>query len=420
MAAPLPSPEMPAGPRPTRAGGLRILLVVPFAPRFDNFHGGRVTAQMLVHLAERHSVALIYMRRPGQDSVQEHVAGLCDLVREIPLSPSRLSEGWRNRVNVVLSPARRRPVSVAANYSSDLIGAIQTVADTWQPDVIQLEHDALAYCAPQLAGGAAQVLVSHDPGLLSAEHLAAVTHGRQRLAHRLDVAVWRRYWRRTLPSLDAVVVFTHEDGQAIRRVIPAGRVHTIPLGIDIPPEPFSAVGHDGSVVFVGGYNHHPNADAALRLLTSIMPAVRQADPARLCVLVGDGPTQEMREAAGPLDEVTGRVDSVDPYVDRAAVIALPIRIGGGMRVKLMEALAAGKAVVASSVAVAGLPLVDGEQFVLAESDEQFATAIPALLADDARRAQLGAAARAWAEANLGWPARIDLYEELYRSLVSEK
>src|SRR2546422_10461962 len=98
--------------------------------------------------------------------------------------------------------------------------------------------------------------------------------------------------------------------------------------------------------------------------------------------------------------VTGPVPDVTPYLDRTAIVVVPLRLGGGMRVKVLEALAAGKAMIASPLAVEGLAVVDGEHAVLAETDQQFCDAIVQLLADPARRAALAGSARAWACAHL--------------------
>jgi glycosyltransferase involved in cell wall biosynthesis len=115
--------------------------------------------------------------------------------------------------------------------------------------------------------------------------------------------------------------------------------------------------------------------------------------------------------------VTGWVEDVTPYLARAAVVVAPIRTGGGQRVKVIEALSAGKALVASRRAIEGFDLGDGREVVLAETDEEFANAILRLLADEDERVALGTRARAWAEANLSWARTIDGYEELYFELT---
>ena len=193
----------------------------------------------------------------------------------------------------------------------------------------------------------------------------------------------------------------------------------ISLGIDLPATPLSPAGVGEPVaLYVGGYSHRPNEDAALRLERSIMPLVRRRLPNVRLLLVGATPSDAMRAAAGEADTITGEVPSVEPYLDQAALVVLPIRIGGGMRVKLLEALAAGKAVVASPLAAAGLELTSGQQIVLADTDDEFAKAIVDLLADHAAREQLGRNARSWAVAHLSWESRVTQYERLYRSLLS--
>jgi glycosyltransferase involved in cell wall biosynthesis len=117
--------------------------------------------------------------------------------------------------------------------------------------------------------------------------------------------------------------------------------------------------------------------------------------------------------------LTGFVPDLRPYLDRAAVVVAPLRVGGGMRVKVVEALAAGKAVVASGRAISGLSISDGEQVLLAETDHEFGDAVVRLLRDPERRAALAHRAHAWACAHLGWDEPISAYERLYESLVSE-
>jgi glycosyltransferase involved in cell wall biosynthesis len=285
--------------------------------------------------------------------------------------------------------------------------------------VVQLEGDVLAYCVDYLKGSSpTTLLVIHDPGLPSTDELVDATKGRQHIAHRLDALAWRRYWRRWLPRFDSVVNLTRDDARAVTQAVPSVTPLDIPLGIDIPAQPLCPLGSGSpGVVFVGGYNHTPNIDAAIRLMSLIMPRVRAQAPELQLTIVGDSPTAEMRDAAGEYDEITGRVSAVAPYLDRASLVVLPIRLGGGMRVKLLEALAAGKAVVASPVAAAGLH-VDGRQVLrIADSDEEFSATITELLGDDAARAELGRNARRWALENLSWSSRRAQYEKLYFNLL---
>jgi glycosyltransferase involved in cell wall biosynthesis len=382
-----------------------------------------VVAQLLGVLADHHELAVIALREPSDPPLAPELAARCAIVREVAVDPHRFGgPAWRHRQRVLTMPFTHRPTRVAIAHSRRLVAVARELVGEFAPDIIQIEDDSIAYCAPALAGGPAPVvLVAHDPGLGVAQGRVAVTGGRQQFAHRMEEAEWRGYWRRTLPHVDAAVTFTDSDAALLRREVPGVDVETIPLGIDIPAATPTAAGSgDPSVLFVGGYGHPPNEDAALRLQREIMPRVRERRPGLALTLVGINPTVAMRAAAGPDDDVTGRVDSVTPYVDRAAVIALPIRLGGGMRVKLLEAMAAGKAVVATPLAAAGLDVRDGEQIVLADTDAQFADAINRMLDDPQRRSEIGARAREWAIANLSWESRLESYEALYRRLLSRR
>jgi polysaccharide biosynthesis protein PslH len=167
------------------------------------------------------------------------------------------------------------------------------------------------------------------------------------------------------------------------------------------------------VLFVGSYTHQPNVDAAKRLANSIMPLVRIRFPSTSLRLVGERPPDGVRRLSADDTVVTGRVRDVRPYLESAAVVVAPMRLGGGVRVKVLEALAAGKAVVATPLAVAGLDVASGRELLLGTSDEELAHAICSLLADPDERAAMGARARAWAGRRPGWTESIALLEQLY-------
>jgi glycosyltransferase involved in cell wall biosynthesis len=168
---------------------------------------------------------------------------------------------------------------------------------------------------------------------------------------------------------------------------------------------------------VGNFTHPPNVDAAQRLAGDIFPAIHAQRPDVRLWIVGDQPPPELVALAGEAVTVTGRVPDVRPYLEAAAVVVVPMRLGGGMRVKVMEALAAGKALIASRVAVEGLDLTPGAHYLLAETDEEFEIAILTLLIKPQQRLALGTAAYGWARGSLGWARAGAAYEQLYDQLL---
>ncbi len=223
-------------------------------------------------------------------------------------------------------------------------------------------------------------------------------------------------------AVDRVVVFTDRDRAALLPYSASTPVVRIPFGVDLPGSAASPLGTDPpTLLFVGNFHHPPNEDAARHLVEDILPAVRQTWPATRAAIVGAYPPDwllAMRQDG--VVEVPGAVDDVGPWMDRAALVVMPLRLGGGMRLKTLEALAAGKAIVASPLAVEGLDLHDGQQLRTARSDREFVDCIRGLLGSPEQRRQLAASARSWAAAHASWARVADAYAALYTAVLAER
>lgn len=392
---------------------MRILAVVPYAPRADATHGGaRAAAGLLLGLARRHPVAIAYLLESGEPPLDEELRDQADAVVEVAMP--RLSDSvWAQRRRRARAAAGGRPTWAAERSVPELHERLRALSRTWKPDVAQLHFQIASVYGGDLPG-VPSVLLVYEPGTA---HAAA---GRRGPSPRLDEAVWRRFERRALRDAGVTVALTRRDRDALLQLEQPARIEVIPLGVDISVEPLDALGRGEVVCFVGNFRHTPNVDAARRLATAIFPRVVAERPRAQLRLVGADPPPEVLALAGERIEIAASVPDVTPELDRAAVVAIPLRLGGGMRVKTLEALAAGKAVVASQAAVEGIDVMDGVQIRLAEDDEDFAGAISELLESPERRATLGAAARAWAERHAGWDARVDEHERLLRSLVEPR
>jgi glycosyltransferase involved in cell wall biosynthesis len=247
--------------------------------------------------------------------------------------------------------------------------------------------------------------------------MVRTTKGLTRLARRLEVMAWRRYERATRPRFDAIVAFAERDLADVRPSAGAASLLTIPLAVDVPAEPLNPQGTDPpTILFVGAFAHYPNVDSALWLGRQIFPRVLERVPDARLELVGHEPSEEVRALAGGAVTVTGSVPDVTPHLDRAAVVVAPIRLGGSMRMKVLEPLAAGKALVATPRAAEGVEATAGEQYILAAEEDELVEALVALLLDRDRRSALGASARGWSEQNLGWAKGVAAFEGLYDAL----
>jgi glycosyltransferase involved in cell wall biosynthesis len=286
-----------------------------------------------------------------------------------------------------------RPRGVTAMASPRLSERIRAVCRDWRPDVVQLEHLPMGRFAADAQPGAVLLRVL-EPSAAAAAERAEHARGIARLAARLDAAIWSRFECRALAEVDAVVVLTDADRDALRPLPPGTPVRTIGLELAVPPDTIDpGLADDCTIAFVGNFAHAPNVEAA-QALARILTLVRREVPAARLLLVGEG--SDRLGLDGPGVSATGRVATVAGPLERAAVVAIPVRTGGGMRVKVFEALAYGKPAVVSPLALRGLSAADGVELLVADGEDEFARALSSLLLDRPRRLALGEAARAWA------------------------
>jgi glycosyltransferase involved in cell wall biosynthesis len=399
----------------------RILVVAPFPPRLDGMHGGtRVVGQLVAEVAQDHRVALLCLRARGEDPVDAILRERCDIVEEIERPEA--AGPWPRRMERAWSLLHGKPTWVAERTVGVFASRLRELARTWKPDIVQFEYHLMGQYLSALDGcPAARVLTEHEVGSSAIRDLRWTYHGlARRLAYPFELIAWQRYEQDVVRRAQAVVAFTERDRQLLATLAPKARIEIIPFGTRIPERPLDPYGCDGRVVFTGSYIHPPNVDAATRLIERIFTRVRMRHSEAVLHVVGDQPPPALRALESDSVIVTGRVPDVTPYLDHAAVVALPLRLGGGMRVKLLEALAAGKAIVASPLAIAGLDVTRGEHLLVAETDDDFVEAVLALLEDSERRASLARRARAWACANLGWAASKAAYAQLYTDLIDER
>jgi len=197
-------------------------------------------------------------------------------------------------------------------------------------------------------------------------------------------------------------------------------VRVNPFAVEIPPLADPAFEEDGTIVFTGGFLHSPNVEAARWLAGEIMARLRTLQPGVRLRLVGNDPRGSLRDLAASDVDVVGWVPSMGAELARAAVVVAPLRTGGGQRMKVLEAMAAGKAVVTTARGATGLLPLDGEPLpvVVAETAEEIAMATAELLRDAARRRALGARARALVTAQHGIDAYAARTERAYTELLA--
>lgn len=402
---------------------LRILFLLAHPPDLAGSHGGaRATAEIIAMLSSKHRVSVLYLAPEGQCEIRKPPPNLESLtgvrISAPPASPKtafgRLVLAARMSLFAIPEWAEQCWLPAAA-------ASVEERAAAFQPDIVHCEFHVMGQYIPAIrraAPDALCIVTEHEVGVD-----AAVAHGSERSGWRRRLGAfarrrsWARFERRVLAEADAIITFTDKDREIVR-----GLIGDAPTPLACIPLRFAPSRSSGQakappvksdLLFVGNFMHPPNVDAAMRLVNSIFPKIREAIPDAELFIVGASPPEDLRQSAGAGVTVTGWVESVQPYLAGTGAVLAPVRQGGGMRVKMIEALGAGKAVVASALAAEGLDLRPGEEFVLANSDEEFVQSSIELLSSPQRRKALAKGALRWrkrSQSSAGW---LREYEELY-------
>ena len=233
---------------------------------------------------------------------------------------------------------------------------------------------------------------------------AAAARGAARAAFRAESSRFRRFDSREIGRYRRLVVMSKRDrGDAAR--LSELPLDVVPNGVateEIPPSPEPADGPP-TVAFTGTMNHPPNAEGALWLGSRVWPTVRREHPEARLLVVGRDPPAAVQALSGRDGiEVTGAVPDVSPYFARAHAVAVPLLSGGGTRLKVLEAMAARRAVVSTTVGSEGLEMTPGADLLMADEPSEFAAALLELLDDGELRARLGDAGRRLVQERYDW------------------
>ena len=306
-----------------------------------------------------------------------------------------------------------------AQYQST---ALQALVTQGQFDVLQVEETMLTpYLAWLPAGSAAMtVLTLHNVHFVQEQRIAALEpRAVGRWWRTMNARLMHHYEPSMAARFDRVITVTESDRRLMLGLDPGLTIDVVPNGVDtlalqpLPPPPSAR-----AIVFVGSLAYRPCTDAAVWLVEAILPILRQRIPELELWIVGKAPPPEVLALAGNGVHVTGHVAEVTPYYLRSAVAVVPLRAGGGSRLKILEAMALGRPVVSTTVGAEGIAARDGEEIVLADDAETFAAAVAALLADGNRARAIAAKARRFVEAHHDWDLIADQQMAIYDEMMA--
>ena len=378
--------------------------------------GGRIrTYNMLRALRREHRITYVTLD-DGQAApdAAERASEYADHLVRVPFSaaPKRSPRFYGELLANVFS---RLPYAVAKYRSHALRKAIEELVA--QGDVEVVVCDFLAPSLNVPAGlPVPTVLFQHNVEAMIWRRHAEVARGG--IARRYFKEQWRRmeaFERSECRRFDHVIAVSAEDRDVFRNAYGVADATDVPTGVDVEFfRPSGTVEREPlDMVFTGSMDWLPNEDGILWFADEILPRIRSRVPGATLTVVGRNPPARIRALAerDPLLRVTGTVPDVRPYIERAAAFVVPLRIGGGTRLKIFEAMAMERAVVSTAIGAEGLPVSHGADVLLADAPDDFAGAVATLLEQPGSAAALGASAAHLVRTSFGWDRVADIFAD---------
>ncbi len=381
-----------------RAGlhGNRILVLANHCP-YPATHGAKIRIWSLLRAlaAEGYETDLVCLADRSELQQAEHaIHEVCASIEVIHTDLGSLSKG--NGIWPRLSPLLRRvPYGVARCHSNDMQEAIVRRLERGNIAAVLCEETYALVNLPRALG--VPLIVDHHNAehVLLKRYMEYERNPAKRAYAALEAANLRKWERITTERSDLALVCSEADRAIYQELCPNAQTAVVPNAIDT--DTYTGLGEPDSrvVLYTGGMDWYPNRDAVEHFVFSILPELRVLAPGVRFVVAGRNPFPEFRKrfAGIPDVEFTGTVADMRPEIARAAVSVVPLRIGSGTRLKILEAAAMRKPIVSTSVGAEGLDFVNHREIILADDPGDFARAVASLLGDAGLRRRLGDASR---------------------------
>jgi len=383
--------------------------------------GGRLrTWHLMRHLAKRHDITYMSFAENGQESeregMREVAADVVTVPRTDPAKRSLLF--YMDAARYLADPL---PYAVAKYRSAAYKSKLLALLRDRQFELIVCDFLVPAVNLPKSLPCPAVIFTHNVEAEIWRRHAETKSSVPARWLYRLQHQRMLRFEDETLRRFEGVLAVSDANRETFARLYPevaAKPMWVVRTGVDteyfVPANQSNSANPEPHLVFTGSMDWLPNEDAMKYFCADILPLIRQQEPRVTLSIVGRAPTPAVKALAGDGIHVTGTVDDVRPYMNKAAVYIVPLRIGGGTRLKIFEAMAMGKAVVSTTIGAEGLPVVAGEHALIADAPQAFADAVLTLLRDMAARRRLESAARSLVVQNYDWSAVAGELDEALR------
>lgn len=395
---------------------MKILNVIPYSPVPAVFGGALRVYHLLRWMTQHHDVFVLAYGDPGDpERIEKELGHPASRTEMVPI-PRWIEDRWK-RFGQLYALLRNTSFTEIASRNRGMQRALDRCLARETFDIIQIAYPVMGYFT----------FNSDAVRILDASNVEYDIH--RRVAERTQSPV-RKWWstyeyRKLYPQevaicreQDAILVTSERDRELMDRETPDVPKFIIANGVDttyfdLPEE----TAPSNTLVFTGAMNYFPNADGITYFITEILPLIRRTIPDVTLYVVGTSPPESVARLASANVVVTGRVEDVRPYVRKAGVYVVPLRMGGGTRLKVLEALAMRRPIVTTSLGCEGIDVADGDSVLIADEPQSFADATIRLLRDAALRRTLVRRGHDLVRSRYDWSVIGVHLEEAYRQIV---
>lgn len=393
---------------------MRILYITPYLPSSVRIR----PLGFIRELSQRHALTLVTLVHPqAERRFLDEVRPYCQAVYPLTL------ERGGALIRCLLSLPTTMPPSVAYTYSPQMRQTVRTLVQRGGYDLVHIEFARAAPLVAELEGqDMPRVYDAVDSMTLASARTFRASHSPLRKAvAALEWLKFRQFEAWAIRQFDRVLVSSPADREALADLAPDAPISVLPNGVDtnyFAPRQIGGSAEPPTLAFLARLSYHANVSSILYFYRHIFPRIRAKFPQVRLLLIGRDPAPAIQAlAADPHVKITGYVPDVRPYLARATVSICPMRVGAGISNKVLESMAMGLPVVATSLAAGALAVEHDRDLLIADDPRDFADMVIALLSSPRLRERLGRRARTYVETHHRWPVIAAQLEQLYRECL---
>jgi glycosyltransferase involved in cell wall biosynthesis len=401
---------------------IRVLIVTPSFPYPP--HGGAElrSYHLIKRLSQQYKISLVALTDPIDHRFVKQMRDYCE---EVVVVVRRRLPPWRQLPSLARLLLSGMPFGTKYYNDPLLFRTLNEMLTRRSYDILQIEQSPVACVIRALAadqlGNTRTLLTFYDVHHVRDRSMSTIERKPYDFMTAMINRVSMKAWERAMTAeFDACIAVSADDSEALKSLRSDVTVFTVPNGVDthvltiLPPAKNSR-----TLLFVGDCNYLPNRDGVLWFYRHIFGALRDSVTDIRLVIVGKGSDHWLCHLAdNPCVFVTGHVDDVVAFYERAAISIVPLRAGGGTRLKILESMALGRPVVSTSMGAQGLKVTDGQDILIADEPDRFAECVIKLLRDPILCQRLITNARRLVVAEYDWDAIAGTHSEIYQRLAS--